>query len=355
MEGIKDIIVDQNISIGKALEIIDKNSKQICLVVENEKLVGTLTDGDIRRGFLNGLGLDSSIKSIVFKEPTTCSVGDSKEKILKTAITNKLHQIPIIDNNGGLVGLKEIGELLKPKSKSNSVILMVGGLGTRLMPLTKNTPKPMLKIGGKPILQIIVEGFIKSGFVNITMCVGYKSNVIQDFFKDGKAFNANIEYVVEEKRMGTAGALTLLKKDLNEPFFVMNGDLLTDIDYEKLLDFHQENNSKATMCVRKYEIEVPYGVVNTSEDRVILIEEKPVHNFYVNAGVYLLEPDCIDLIPHDEFYDMTSVFERLINAKKKVVSFPLVDYWLDIGRLEDFNQANMDYKSLYKCVKRKNF
>jgi dTDP-glucose pyrophosphorylase len=347
MDSIQNIIINQDISIRDALKIIDKSSKQICLVVENEKLIGTLTDGDIRRGFLDGLGLDSPIKSIVFKTPTTCSAEDSREKILKIAITNKLHQIPIVDNKGRLVGLKEIDELLKPKSRTNSVVLMVGGLGTRLMPLTEDTPKPMLEVGGKPILQTIVEGFAKHGFTNITMCLGYKSNVIQDFFKDGKAFEVNIDYIVEEKRMGTAGALTLLKKEFNEPFFVMNGDLLTNINYERMLDFHQENNSKATMCVREYEIEVPYGVVKTNIENIVSIEEKPVHNFYVNAGVYLLEPDCIDLIPRDEFYDMPSMFEKLIDIKEKTVSFPLKNYWLDIGRLEDFKKANIDYQGVF--------
>ncbi len=347
MDSIQNIIVNQDISIRDALKIIDKSSKQICLVVENEKLIGTLTDGDIRRGFLDGLGLDSPIKSIVFRTPTTCSAEDSREKILKIAITNKLHQIPIVDNKGRLVGLKEIDELLKPKSKTNSVVLMVGGLGTRLMPLTEDTPKPMLEVGGRPILQTIVEGFAKHGFINITMCLGYKSNVIQDFFKDGKAFEVNIDYIVEEKRMGTAGALTLLKKEFNEPFFVMNGDLLTNIDYEKMLDFHQINSSKATMCVRKYDIEVPYGVVSIDNENIVSIEEKPIHSFFVNAGIYLLEPECIDLIPKNEFYDMPTLFEKLIDVKEKTVSFPLKEYWLDIGRLEDFKKANIDYQTVF--------
>jgi len=347
MGNIQNILVNQDISIRDALKIIDKSSKQICLVVENEKLIGTLTDGDIRRGFLNGLDLDSSIKSIVCKTPTICSPEDSKEKILMAAITNKLHQIPIVDNKGGLVGLKEIDELLKPKSKTNSVVLMVGGLGTRLRPLTENTPKPMLEVGGKPILQTIIKGFAKSGFTNITMCLGYKSNVIQDFFKDGKAFEVNIDYIVEDKRMGTAGALTLLEKGFNEPFFVMNGDLLTNIDYEKMLDFHQINNSKATMCVREYDIEVPYGVVNIDNENIVSIEEKPIHSFFVNAGIYLLEPECIDLIPKNEFYDMPTLFEKLIDVKEKTVSFPLKEYWLDIGRLEDFKKANIDYQTVF--------
>lgn len=347
MDSIQNIIVNKDISIKEALTKIEKNSKQICLIVENDKLIGTLTDGDIRRGFLKGLNLDSSIKSIIFTTPTTCNANDSKKEILAIALANKVHQIPIVDNYGKLVGLFETDELLKPKRKANSVILMAGGLGARLMPLTDEIPKPMLEVGGKPILQTIVEGFEKQGFHNITMCLGYRSNVIQDFFKDGKEFKVNIDYIVEEKKMGTAGALTLLNKEFKEPFFVMNGDLLTNINYEKMLNFHQENNSKATMGVREYEIEVPYGVVNSNQENIINIVEKPVHNFFVNAGVYLLEPDSIDLIPRDRFFDMPSIFEKLIEAKEKVVSFPLKNYWLDVGRLEDLKKANNDYPGVF--------
>jgi len=224
---------------------------------------------------------------------------------------------------------------------------MVGGLGTRLRPLTENTPKPMLKVGGKPILETIVKRFVDDGFTNITMCLGYKSNVIQDYFRDGGSFGANIDYIVEEERMGTAGALTLLEKRLDNPFFVMNGDLLTNINFEKMLDFHVEHNSKATMCVREYDIEVPYGVVNVANENITSIIEKPIHSFFVNSGIYLLEPDCIDLIPDNKFYDMPTLFEELIAAKEKIISFPLQEYWLDIGRVADYEKANAEYHDIF--------
>jgi len=223
----------------------------------------------------------------------------------------------------------------------------VGGLGTRLRPLTENTPKPMLKVGGKPILETIVKRFVDSGFIKITMCLGYKSDMIQEHFKDGSDFGANISYVIEEKRMGTAGALTLLKQKFDKPFFVMNGDLLTNIDFEKMLDFHVEHNSKATMCVREYDIEVPYGVVNSDNENIISIEEKPIHSFFVNAGMYLIEPDCIRLIPDNEFYDMPTLIEKLISANEKIVSFPLKEYWLDIGRMNDYERANVEYHDIF--------
>jgi len=224
---------------------------------------------------------------------------------------------------------------------------MVGGLGTRLRPLTENTPKPMLPVGGKPILQTIVEKFVKYGFINIVMCVGYKSNIIQDFFGDGSKLGANISYVFEEKRMGTAGALSLLPEQPDKPFFVMNGDLLTNVNFEHLLDFHLENNSLATMCVREYDFQVPYGVVNVENGKILSIEEKPVQKFFVSAGIYMLSPDCISHIPKNEFFDMPTLFEKLISMDKNTVSFPLREYWLDIGRMEEYEKANQEYHKVF--------
>ena len=271
MKNIQNIKLNINSTIKEALKIIDGGEMQIALIVdENDMLLGTLTDGDIRRGLLKGLDLDSSIEVIVFKTPTVAKISDTKEDILKIAVEKKLHQIPIVDENGKLLGIKEIEELIKPKEKTNKVILMVGGLGTRLRPLTEKTPKPMLKVGNKPILQTIIEKFAEYGYVNIVMCVNYKSYVIQDYFGDGKKFGVNIEYIFEEQRMGTAGALSLLKEKPTEPFFVMNGDLLTNVNFEHLHDFHIANNSIGTMCVREYDFQVPYGVVNIDESNILL-------------------------------------------------------------------------------------
>jgi GTP:adenosylcobinamide-phosphate guanylyltransferase len=277
MKTIKNIKLTLSSTIKEALEIIDKGAMQIAIVVnEQGVLVGTITDGDIRRGLLRGLSLYSTIESIVFKNPTVARIGETKEEILKKAISKKLHQIPLVDENGKIVGIKEIEELVSPSSKPNKVILMVGGLGTRLRPLTENTPKPMLMVGNKPILQTIVEKFAEYGFINIVMCVNYKSHIIQDYFSDGSAFGVKIEYVLEEQRMGTAGALSLLKELPKEPFFVMNGDLLTNVNFEHLHHFHQTEGGMATMCVREYDFQVPYGVVNVQEGKIVSIKEKPI-------------------------------------------------------------------------------
>lgn len=348
MKNIDNIKLNINSTIKEALQIIDNGALQIALIVdENDKLLGTLTDGDIRRGLLKGLDLNSSIESIIFKTPTIAKISNTKEDILKLALSKKLHQIPIVDDNGKILGIQEIEELIKPKEKTNKVILMVGGLGTRLKPLTDSTPKPMLKVGNKPILQTIVEKFAEYGYTNIIMCVNYKSHIIQDYFGDGKEFGVNIEYILEEQRMGTAGALSLLTEKPIEPFFVMNGDLLTNVNFEHLHDYHLSNNSMGTMCVREYDFQVPYGVVNIKDSRILSIEEKPTHKFFVSAGIYMLSPEILEYIPENQFYDMPTLFEKLISENKNVISFPLREYWLDIGRIEEYKKANEEYDEVF--------
>jgi len=348
MKNIEDIIVKESTSILEVLKIIDKSSKQLAIVVdENKKLLGTISDGDIRRALLNNISLNESVKNIYFKTPTVASINNSKEEIINICRTKKLHQIPIVDDKGDLVGLEILDELISKESKTNKVILMVGGLGTRLRPLTENTPKPMLKVGNKPILQTIVEKFAEYGYINIVMCVNYKSHVIQDYFKDGSEFGVNIEYVFEEQRMGTAGALSLLKEKPTEPFFVMNGDLLTNVNFEHLHDFHIANNAMGTMCVREYDFQVPYGVVNIDGSNILSIEEKPVQKFFVSAGIYMLSPDVLKYIPENEFYDMPTLFEKLISEKDNAISFPLREYWLDIGRMEEYKKANDEYGEVF--------
>lgn len=348
MKDIQKIKLTVNSTIKEALQIIDFGAVKFAIVVDtDDKLIGTLTDGDIRRAILDGKSLDDKIETVYFKEPTVVSVNNTKEEIINLCTSKKIYQIPVVDSEGRVVSINLLDELLKPAVHVNKVVLMVGGLGTRLRPLTDNTPKPMLPVGGKPILQTIVEKFVRYGFVNIVMCVGYKSNIIQNFFEDGNKFGANIEYVPEEKRMGTAGALSLLETEPTEPFFVMNGDLLTNVDFEHLLEFHLANNSTATMCVREYDFQVPYGVVNVEGGKILSIEEKPVQKFFVSAGIYMLDASCIELIPENEFYDMPTLFEKLIGMNENTVSFPLREYWLDIGRIEEYEKANREYIEVF--------
>ena len=348
MKDIQNIKLSKNASIEEALKVIGDGAMQIALVVDkSDKLIGTLTDGDIRRGLLKGLDLKSSIESITFKTPTIAKESDTKEMILKLAISKKLNHIPIIDESGKVIGIQEISQLVMPNEKKNKVILMVGGLGERLGSLTKDTPKPMLKVGNKSILETIVENFKGYGYTNIVMCLNYKSEIIQDYFGDGSEFGVNIEYILEEKRMGTAGALSLLKDNPKEPFFVMNGDLLTNVNFEKIHECYLLNNAQALMCVREYESQVPYGVINIENTKIVSVEEKPTQKFFVNAGIYMLNPEVLKYIPKNEFYNMTTLFEKLIDKDKNIISFPIDGYWLDIGRFEEYKKANEEYNEVF--------
>ena len=350
MNNINKIKLTPTSTIKEALQIIDAGAVKFAVVVKDDNfLLGTITDGDIRRAILDGKGLDESIETVYFKTPTTVTVNSTKEEIINICTSEKIYQIPVVDEEGLVVDIKILDELLKPKQHKNRVVLMVGGLGTRLRPLTDKTPKPMLPVGGKPILQTIVEKFASYGFVNIVMCIGYKSDIIQDFFEDGSRFGVNIEYILEEKRMGTAGALSLLSEEQKpkEPFFVMNGDLLTNLNLESMLEFHLQNEAKATMCVREYDFQVPYGVVNIEDGQIKSIEEKPVHSFFVSAGIYMLDASILEMIPKDEFYDMPTLFDEMIKQEDKTVSFPIREYWLDIGRMDEYEKANREYHEVF--------
>jgi len=349
MKSFENIRLAITSTIKDALKVIDTGAMQIALVLDDEnKLIGTITDGDVRRGILTGLTLDDGIESIIFRTPTVCSVNDTKEDILKIAVAKKLYQIPIVDLDGVLVGIDEVDELLKPAEHSNKVILMVGGMGTRLRPLTNDRPKPLLEVGNKPILETIIANFAKYGFKSIILSVNYKSQMIEDYFGDGSKFGVTIDYVHEDKRMGTAGALSLMREQLTEPFFVMNGDLLTNVNFEHMLEYHLSNQAIATMGVREYDFQVPYGVVNVEGHQITSIEEKPVHKFFVSGGMYVLDTDVLNTIPDDIFYDMPTLFEKLIANKQKAISFPIREYWLDIGRMSDFEQANNEYHEVFK-------
>jgi dTDP-glucose pyrophosphorylase/predicted transcriptional regulator len=335
-------------SIKEAMALIDESSLQIALVIDSTNyLIGTITDGDIRRGLLKGLRITDSIDTIIFRTPTVCNINDNREKILALSLKNNIQQIPLVDNNGKLVGLEVFKELLKSKTRTNKVVLMAGGLGSRLRPLTDNKPKPMLHVGNKPILETIIENFAKHGFTEIILSVNYLSHVIKEYFGDGSKFGVNIEYIQEEKRLGTAGALSLMRDQLKEPFFVSNADLLTNVNYEHLLKFHNQMNANATMCVREYDFQVPYGVVNIENEKILSIDEKPIHSFFVSAGIYMLSPDVLKKIPDDTFFDMPDLFEALIQSGMSPNSFPIREYWLDIGHLNDFERANSEYVDIF--------
>lgn len=346
MKNWRKLIVSEQQTLLETMRLIDETSLQFAIVLnEEDVLLGTVTDGDIRRGILRGEGLDVAISSVMNTTPFTAIQGQSFTAYKQLMKQKKLKQLPIVDKQNKVIDVLFI-DAIDICSNKNEVILMLGGLGTRLRPLTENIPKPMLRVGSKPIVETIVDGFKQYGYTNFTFCVNYKKEVIQSYFQHGAAFGVHIHYVKEQKRMGTAGALSLLQQRPTEPFFVMNGDLLTQVNFDQLMQFHLEQDAVATMCVREYEYQIPYGVIETNGTDLVAIKEKPVHRSFVNAGIYVLSPKVFDYIPNDEFYDMPTLFEKLIGEQLKTAVFPIHEYWLDIGQMDDFQRANEYYKEL---------
>jgi dTDP-glucose pyrophosphorylase len=341
----KKSLIRINATIRDAIAVIEDGEFQIALVVDQANiLLGTITDGDIRRSLLKGQDMDAPAKQIMNTKPIVATPNTKPQMLLDMMNAETLRQIPLLDSSRQVVGLSHIRSFLNPvQSRDNWVILMAGGLGERLRPLTETTPKPLLNVGGKPLLQTILESFVEQNFCQFYVSVNYKADVIKDFFGDGKKWNVDIRYLEEDQRRGTAGALRLIPEPLTAPLIVMNGDLITKINFQDLLDFHHQQNSSATMCVREYDFQVPFGVVEIDGNRIKKIDEKPVHRFFVNAGIYALDADLIDSIPDDCQFDMTELFDIAINTNKNTTVFPIHEYWLDVGQIDDLKRANIDF------------
>ncbi|MCP5463707.1 MAG: CBS domain-containing protein [Deltaproteobacteria bacterium] len=343
------ILIKAQTSILEAMRIIDETSAQIAVVIDdNQRLLGTVTDGDIRRGILKGVSVQQAVSIVMNKDPKTASASENKDQILELMRKQSLNQLPLIDEDRHVIRVEFLSELLAPNTKDNWVVLMAGGKGSRLRPLTDDCPKPLLKVGGKPILETIINKFQNNGFHKFFLTVNYKAEMVKEYFGDGKKFGAEIRYVEEDEPLGTAGSLRLLPEKPELPLIVMNGDLLTTINFEQLLDFHLSNSALGTMCVREYDFKVPYGVVKLENHSIEGIDEKPIHKFFVNAGIYVLDPQALDFVPAEGLFDMPSLFEKITaQDKSKSVAFPIREYWLDIGQISDFKKANGDFRQVF--------
>lgn len=331
-----------------ALDVIDKAGVQIGLVVDADRhLLGTLSDGDMRRALLRGVSLNDRVHSVMHRNPTVATHDKDLQSVVAHIQRLGLHHMPRVDRNNRVVGLTLLDEVMQVQPRDNWVIIMAGGLGTRLAELTRDTPKPMLKVGSRPLLETIIRSYTEQGFRRFYLAVNYKAEQIEAHFGDGSALGVDIRYLREEQRMGTAGALSLLPERPESPFIVTNADLLTNEDYAQMMDRHLESGAHATMAVRQYEMQVPFGVVRLKNGSIERIEEKPVQRFIVSAGIYALSPQALDLVPRDQFFDMPTLFDTMLQASMVTRVHQIDGYWLDIGRLPDFERANSDFHNLF--------
>ena len=339
MKKLSNYIVKHNASIKFSIGVIDANAAQVALIINDDnKLAGIVTDGDIRRAILSNHILDDPVSEIMTKNPITLLSGATHSDALKVMRESVVHHIPVINDDRNLVDLFVLDDLLKKRNLPNPVVIMAGGKGERLGSLTKNCPKPMLELNGKPILEIILEKCIDAGFNNFYFSVNYLKEKIIDYFETGKKWGVNISYLEEKEPLGTCGSLTLLPNDLTDDILVLNGDVLTELEYDRLMIFHQKSCNSMTVCSRSHRVRIPFAVMTSSGAKLEKFVEKPMYEFQVNAGVYILNPKLIEKIP-SKFYNMTDLVDDLLDSKTVVGVFPIHENWKDIGNPIDFKEA----------------
>lgn len=327
-------------SIEQVIHNLNDVALKIVLVVNGAGMLeGTVSDGDIRRGLLKGLGLGSPIASIIHRNALVVPPDMDRTMVMQLMVANKIQQIPVVDADRHVVGLHLWDEITTPPTRPNLMIIMAGGMGTRLLPHTENCPKPMLRVAGKPMLEHIIDRAKQEGFSRFVLAIHYLGQMIEDHFGNGQRLGVQINYLREQSPLGTAGALALLYPRPEVPFVVTNGDVITDIHYGELLDFHIRHSATASMAVRVHEWQHPFGVVHTQGAEIVGFEEKPISRSHINAGVYALDPDALDVLSVDVRCDMPTLFERLQAKGKRTVAYPMHEPWLDVGRPDDLAAA----------------
>jgi dTDP-glucose pyrophosphorylase/CBS domain-containing protein len=348
-EFVKELFIPKTHTLHECIEVIDRTGQGIALVLDDDgRLLGTITDGDIRRAILAGMELELPVQALLdqrlgtpYATPLTAPTGTSDAQLLHMMTELGVRHIPLVDEDGRVEGLALLSELVKEYELPLRAVVMAGGYGTRLRPLTEELPKPMLPVGSRPLLELILEQLRLAGIRQVNVATHYKSDIIADHFRDGSDFGIDIRYVKEDQPLGTAGALSLLEHT-DEPLLVMNGDILTRVDFRSMLNFHREHKADLTMAVKQYEFRVPYGVVETEGVRVRAISEKPLVRHFINAGIYLLSPSVCKMIPGGQVYHITDLINHLLAEGHTVVNFPIREYWLDIGKTDHYNQAQAD-------------
>lgn len=336
-------ILSTDSTLQQAIRNLDEVSIKIVMVVDNAgTLLGTICDGDIRRGLLRGLDLSSPVDSIVHRNPLVVPPEVGRDTVMQLMAANQIYQIPVVDEFHQPKGLHLWDDINTPAVRPNMLVLMAGGMGKRLRPHTENCPKPLLPVAGKPILEHILERAKAEGFSHFVLAVHYLGQMIESHFGNGERFGVRIDYLHEQSPLGTAGALSLLNPRPHVPFVVTNGDVLTDIHYGELLDFHIRHSAVATMAVRLHEWQHPFGVVQTKGIDIVGLDEKPTSRSHINAGVYVLDPEALTLLEANSPCDMPDLFESLRAQLKRTVAYPMHEPWLDVGRADDLNRANSE-------------
>ncbi len=343
----ENVLISRKSTIREALKAINDEALRIALIVDGDRhLLGIVSDGDVRRGLLKGFGLEECVDKVMNTGFISAEKGSSRDSLIELMKKNDILSIPLI-SQGVVVGIETLRHVMEQPRYENPVFLMAGGLGSRLLPLTENCPKPMLYVGDKPILEVVLTSFVKSGFTNFFISTHYMEEKIREYFGDGEKWNAQIRYIHEDEPLGTGGALGLLPKDLPDlPLIMMNGDILTKVDFARLLAFHCENGADATICVREYDYQIPYGVINGEDGRIVTMVEKPTYQYFVNAGIYVVGPNIIASVPRHHRVDMPELLQEKIRDRNKVLMFPIHEYWLDIGRMDDFEKAQNEFHAL---------
>jgi dTDP-glucose pyrophosphorylase len=354
MDDLDPYLAAPDASLRAVTELIDRNAQGIALICDSERhLIGTITDGDVRRAILSGTSSEEPVRALLerkaredkmYPAPITARPGTSPGELIQLMNERSIRHVPIVDAERRVVALALLSELVRDYELPLRAVVMAGGLGTRLRPLTERMPKPMLPVGGRPILEHILDQLRASGINRVNVTTHYHRDVITEHFGNGREFGVDLTYVPEDEPLGTAGGLGQLFPE-DEPLLVMNGDILTGVDFRAMLDFHREHEAEMTLAVREEEFQLPFGVVETHDVHVTGIDEKPSIRRFVNAGIYLLEPTVRTYIPAGEAMDIPQLVECLIADGRRVVSFPVHEYWLDVGQHHTYEQAERDYEA----------
>ncbi len=344
-QGWKKTVVSPETPIFEAIRVLNEEHFEIVLVSDTDgNLLGIVCDPDVRRAVLNRVPMESPVSNIMVKKPVVAFKSNSDREIMELMKRTSAHQIPVIDFKGKLCGLKIITDYLAPRPIENKVVLMSGGLGTRLRPITESIPKPLVEVNGKPILFILMDSLMDAGFQDITLSINYKGEMIKNAVAGQVRYQNAVSYIEETRRLGTAGALSLLEERPLNSLFVINSDIITALDYKAMMDFHRACDNDITMAVREEKYQIPYGVVQVEGSKVTQIQEKPEQKFFINSGIYLIKPEVIDLIPKDQYFDMPSLIKKALGLGLHVGSFPVHEYWMDIGRPTELQKARDDWK-----------